>query len=86
MDKTERVAVVAELDGYKRIAEGFLAPTTIMVGKRAGDGRDDSIKITLSSLEPAAFSEKVQNRIFSRPKSQGFEHVYRVADGNMIEE
>ena len=86
MDKTEQVAVVAELGGYRRVAEGFLAPTTIMVSKRTGDGRDDSIKITLSSLEPAAFSEKVQNRIFSRPKSQGFKHVYRVADGNMIEE
>lgn len=81
----ERVAVT-ELDKYKQVSEVFFVPAIIKIIRRAEDGREDSAKITLRSIKPAKITEEVRRRLFTRPQPKGFKHVYKIIDGNIIEQ
>jgi len=86
-DESGEAVVVAELDKYKQVNEGFSVPTSIEI-IRAGMGKkDDSAKISLGSIKADEFSEKLKNRYFRRPEQRGFEYIYKIdEDCEIIEQ
>jgi len=80
------VTVAAELEEYKEVLKGIFVPAAIKITRQAGVNKGDSVKITLESIKRAEFPEKLRSRLFSRPEPQGFKHVYKVVDGNIIEQ
>ena len=83
-----QVAVVAELDKYKQVLEGFFVPAGIKIIKRAGDNPEDSLSITLDLkfIKPAKITAKQQNVLFNRPQPRGIKRVIRIVGGNWIEQ
>jgi len=81
-----QLAVVAELDRYKQVLEGFFVPARIKIIERSEDTREDSLSITLdlTSIKPA--SEKQQKFPFNRPPTRGFKHIIRKIGGRWIEQ
>lgn len=85
-DNEEHAAVVAKLDRYKEISEGFSVPTVAELISHNDDGTRNSFRITLGSVRRREFAEKKKAVLFTRSKPQGFEHVYEVIDGHWLEE
>jgi hypothetical protein len=85
-DDDGRATVVTELDKYKELIKGFFVPTFIKIINRTDSNKGDSVQITLSSVKPANFTDKQRRRLFIRPQAQGFKHVYKIVDGNIIEQ
>jgi hypothetical protein len=78
--------VVAELYKHKEMSKGFFVPRAIKITTYAEAGREDSVIITLKSVTPDKFDEKKQDVYFNRRKPRGFKHVYKIINGNMIEQ
>lgn len=83
-----QLAVVAELDKYEQVLEGFFVPASIKISERAEDNLRDSLSITLDleSIKSAEITQKQQNVLFNRPQPRGFKHVYRIAGRDWIEQ
>ena len=83
-----RVIVVTELDKYKEVSKDFFAPSVIKIVNQTDDGDKDSDSITLNlkSIKPVNFTERQRKILFARPQPRGFEHIYKIVDGNMIEQ
>lgn len=78
--------VAAELEKYKEVLEGVFVPASVKITTRGGVNRGDSVKITFDSIKKAEFTEKLRNRIFTRPDPQGFKHIYKVVNGRIVEQ
>ncbi len=85
-DTNGQVAVVAELDKYKEVNNGFFVPTVIKMTNCARDNKGDSVEINLGSIKSANFTDKQRRRLFIRPQPQGFEHIYKIIDSDIIEQ
>jgi hypothetical protein len=81
-----QAAIVMELDKYKEISKNFFVPGVVKIVNRAGRNKGDSVQITLSSVKPMDFTDKQRGRLFVRPQPQGFRHIYKIVDGNVIEQ
>jgi hypothetical protein len=81
-----RATVVTELDKYKELIKGFFVPTFIKIINRTDGNKEDSVQITLSFVKPANFTDKQRKRLFIRPQEQGVKHIYKIVDGNIIEQ
>lgn len=81
------VAVVAQLDKYRKVAGSFAVPTIIKAVRQDG-GAEDSVSITvaLRSVRSANFNEQQRDRLFTRPAARGFEHVLTNVGGTWIEQ
>lgn len=75
-----------ELGKYRKVRQGFWAPTTIKIIIPAKEGRENLIKITLRSIKPVEFTKKKEDIFFNRPQPCGFKNVYKIVDGNMFEQ
>ena len=82
-----QVAVVAELDKYRKVAGSFAVPSLIKVVRQNG-GADDSVSITvtLRSVKSASFTAQQRDRLFTRPEARGFEHVMINFGGTWVEQ
>lgn len=80
------VMVAAELEKYKEVLKGIFVPASVKITKRAGVNKGDLVRITLGSIKSTEFPEKLRSRLFMRPDPQGFKHIYKVIDGNIIEQ
>jgi len=83
-DEFGRVSVVAELDKYKQVADGFSVPSSIKVIRRGTAGRDDSAAITLKSIKAYEFSKKQVEFLFT-PQPGRYKNLYELIDGQWIE-
>jgi len=82
-----QMEVVAEIQWYKEVVDGFSAPTSIRVIKRTGTGKDDWASVTLKSIrEWTKISEKQLKYLFTRPSSERFKYVYEVVHGKWVEQ
>jgi hypothetical protein len=81
-----RAAIIMELDKYKEISKNLFVPSIVKIVNRTDSNKEDSVQITLSSVKPANFTDKQRRRLFIRPQAQGFKHVYKIVDGNIIEQ
>ena len=80
------VEVVTELGKYKEVSEGFFVPRVIKITTTGEDNKQDSVKITLSSIKSTSFTEKQRSRIFTRPKTRGYKNIYRIIGDDVIEQ
>jgi len=85
-NEDEQTVAVTELYKYKEVSEGCFVPRAIKIVTHAQESRADSFIITLKSVKPYKFDKKKQDDYFTRRKPKGFKHVYRIIDGNIIEE
>jgi len=86
-NKEVKEVLVAEMDRYKEVVEGFSVPRFIRIVNE-GSNSEDSVEITLN-LKPAkktSLNEKQQAVLFGRPEPRGFEHVYKIVGGNTLEQ
>ncbi len=83
----EAIAVV-EVDKYKEAIEGFLVPAGIKITTYGEQAVEDSVEVNFSlrSIKPASFTDRQRDRLFMRPEPRGFEHIYKIVDGEMIEQ
>jgi len=87
LDTDQMAVVVTELDKYKEVLEGFSVPTVIKIVRHT-ENIDARVSITLElgSIKSMHFTEPAQRRLFTRPEPGGFGHIYKIVDGNIIEE
>jgi hypothetical protein len=87
-DASGEAVAVMEMDKYKEAIEGFFVPAGIKITTYGGQAVEDSVevKFSLRSIKPASFTDKQRGRLFTRPKPRGFEHIYKIVDGEMIEQ
>jgi hypothetical protein len=87
-DVNGQAAAVAELDKYKEISKNFFVPSIVKIVNPMASSAGDCVSITinLESAKSADFTEKQHNLIFTRFKPQGFKHIYKIVDGNIIEQ
>jgi len=87
LDADQTAVVVTELDKYKEVLDGFSVPTVIKIVRHT-ENIDARVSITLElgSVKSTHFTERAQRRLFTRPEPRGFGHIYKIADGNIIEE
>ena len=87
-DADGQAVAIMKLDEYEEVSEWFPVPNVIKIIKRGSDGAEGLVNITISlkSVKSMNFTEKALRRLFSRPKPRGFKHIYKIVDGNMIEQ
>jgi len=87
-DVDGQVAVVAELDKYKQVLEGFFVPASIKIIKPADDNPEESLSVALDlkSIKPTKITTRQQNVLFNRPPPRGIKRVIRVVGGKWIEQ
>jgi hypothetical protein len=81
-----RAAIIVELDKYKEISKNFFVPGVVRIVNLADGNKKNSAQITLSSVKSINFTAKQRGRLFVRPQPQGFKHIYKIVDGNIIEQ
>jgi len=87
-DVNENALALAELDKFTDVTEDFFVPTVIkivMYGK-AGAEASESITLNLKSVKPDSFTEERRRKIFNKPEPKGYEHIYRIINGHLVEE
>lgn len=84
-DEFGRVAVVAELEDYEDVVEGFKVPKYIKVVRQGVGGRDDSVVIKLKSVKPMSFHPRQLEALFQASPGR-FKHVYGIVDGEWVEQ
>ncbi len=85
-DDDGRATVVTELDKYKQLLNDFSIPTVIKITKITQADEKDSAEIKLGSIKQTNLTDKQRERLFTRPDPQGFKHIYKIIDGNIIEQ
>ncbi|UCF44478.1 MAG: hypothetical protein JSV99_06100 [Planctomycetota bacterium] len=87
-DANGQAVALVELSKYKEILEGFFVPSGIKITTYGEQAAEDSVEVTfsLSSIKPASFTDRQRDRLFTRPEPRGFEHIYKIVDGKMIEQ
>jgi len=83
-DDREKVVAVAELGQYKPVAGSFRVPTRVKVSAIGPTKRQDSINITLTSMNERKFTEQQKKAFFNPPDPNKFERVYTLAGGKWV--
>ena len=81
-----QIVVVTELYKYKEISEGCFVPSAIKIIRHDANGRKDSFLMRLNSIKPHTFDKRKRDIYFTPRKPKGIKHVYRIIDGNVIEQ
>jgi hypothetical protein len=87
-DAGGQAIAVVDLDKYKEVVEDFFVPAGIKITTYGEQAVEDSVEVSFSlrSIKPASFTDKQRDRLFRRPEPRGFEHIYEIVDGEMIEQ
>ena len=85
---SEKVAAALELDDYRDVCNGVLVPQKIHIFNFNDDGTKELFRIKLNSVKATTefYKGKRQKILFSRPEPRGFEHIYKIVGGEIIEE
>jgi len=87
LDMRGQAAVVAELDKYEQVRQGFFVPTIVKIIQRGASAAESvTITVTLTSVKSADITSKLRSYLFTRPQPKGFKHIYRVLGGKVVEE
>ena len=84
----EKVVATLELDDYRDVCNGVLVPRKIHICNFNNDGTRERFRIKLNSVKVMTefYKGKRQRILFSRPEPRGFEHIYKIVDGDITEE
>ena len=89
LDDQGRVIIIAQIDNYQSVGDGFEVPRKIKIEKFSEISKKDSVKIEidLSSINADKFTSRQKQALFSMPKKDHFDKVYRIVDdGYTIEQ
>jgi len=87
LDIRGQATVVAELDKYEEVRQGFFVPTIVKITRRGASATESvTITVTLTSVKSADFTDKLRSYLFRRPEPKGLKHIYRILGGKVIEE
>ena len=76
----------AEFADHKQVADRVFVPALIKIIAIAGDGSENSVEISLTSIQPTQLASQQRQRLFVRTVPIGFEHVYQIVDGAAVEQ
>jgi hypothetical protein len=85
-DDNGRATIVTELDKYTQISNDFSIPTVIKITKITQADEKDTAVIKLGSIKLIDLTDKQRERLFTRPDPRGFENIYKIINGNIIEQ
>lgn len=78
-------SAVAQLDDYRELSQGLFIPFKIVINSMSEIIEDSLVvNLTLESVKPA--TEKQQKFSIVRSQPKGFDHIYRVINGQPIEQ
>ncbi len=80
-----QITIKVRLAEYKEISDGFAVPGMIEIVSVDDNGKEDMFRITLGSVRAQQFSQRQRQALFNRPEPRGFEHIYRVINGELVE-
>jgi hypothetical protein len=85
-DVNEELAAIVKMDKFKNFSQDITVPTLInMVSNKESDPHVE-IYIKLAAVSPTQLNEKQQQRLFVLPTTRRFENVYRIIDGQAVEQ
>ena len=85
-DLEGRILANAELDKYENISENFSVPSRIKITTFGPSKKDSfSISLDLRSIQHRQFTEK-QADFFKPDSTKGFKHIFRLVDGQWVEQ
>lgn len=86
-DTASRVITTVELSGYKAVSEDFSVPGMITIARGDKNNKEDYINLTieLNSVNARQFTPR-QDELFQPFPEKGFENIYRLINGRLIEE
>ena len=87
-DVTGKAVAIAEMDKYTEVSEGFFVPTFFRILMPDGDSNEASSSITLNlnSVKSTDYTDKQRSVFFTRPKTKGYENIYRIINGRIVEQ
>jgi hypothetical protein len=86
-DDEGNVSVVLEMKNYRGIFDGSLFPSELMLRDFYYEGKEDLIRVVLGTVKKYDYTTQKRAAFFERPTDlNGFEHIYRAADGGLIEQ
>jgi hypothetical protein len=86
LDAAGDIFFKAQFADYEKISEGFLVPKQIKMTAVSDDANEDSVEISLVSVQPTQLGQQQRQRLFVRPKPLGFDHVYKIVNVKAIEQ
>ncbi len=84
--KDDKPALVAELDGYRRLKDDFYVPSSVKMITFDSQGNENFFEMTFGTPKLYEFSDKQIKALVGRPEPRGFKNVYRMVDGEAIEQ
>ena len=81
-----QVIVEVGLGKYKKVKDGFLAPTSIKIVSPTQGEEINIFDIKLNSIKPKEFTREHLNILFNRPPAKRYKNVYKNIDGNWVEQ
>ncbi len=81
-----QITITVQLTEYKETSGGFPVPGVIEIVAVDDNGKEDMFRITLRSVRAQQFSQRQREVLFNRPAPRGFEHIYRVINGELVEQ
>lgn len=87
-DVNGKTMAIAELNRYREVSKGFFVPTSISIIMCGDEGSDGSatVNLNLTSIKSESFTEVRRKILFNRPGTNGYKNIYRIIDGQMIEQ
>ena len=85
-DFNGEVAIVMVLDEYKEAVSGFSIPSFVKITNYVEGSEKNWVQITLGSVKSTDLTEKQQQLLFTRPEPKGFENIYQIIGGDIIEQ
>jgi hypothetical protein len=82
-DSFGQLIVDVQLSEYKKAGEGFRIPTKMEIARYENGDLLDSMRITIGSIKSYEFTKEVEELLFTRASSKGYENVYEVIDGRI---
>ncbi len=78
--------IVTKLDKYKQLTDDISVPTVMEITNVNEGDENDSVEIKLGSIKPTDLTDKQRTRLFTRPQPRGFKHIYKIINGDIIEQ
>jgi len=86
-DEKEKPVLAVRLDDYRQAFDGCFIPCMITVSSLSNKAAQDSFEIKLNSIGSYEFTEQKRKIYFElSQKPAGFKHIYRIVDGELIEQ
>jgi hypothetical protein len=85
-DVDEQLAAVVEIGSFKQLSQDFTMPKLINIVSNKEADPYVEIYIKLAAVSSTELNERQQKRLFVLPKTRGFKNIYRIINGQAVEQ